>query len=381
MSKQYGLIDPKANKSKLGVTKHAAFASDSDSDSCPTKKPSVNLCLGESQKRQARAAQQKALEEDPTIYQYDELYDDMDQKRKEAKAGKSQEERKPKYITKLLETADKRKKEQERRIERQIQKEREAEGEMYKDKESFVTSAYRAKLEEMKKAEEEEKREEYLERIGDVTKQGDLGGFYRHIYSQKMGEKSNEETPKDETIDIKQEQPDSEDEEQPSDNNAPCNKESSAKVRRYRKRASDDNDEHEGDEKNDSNKKIHLQSNLDADSDFSIDSNSSSNEMSESEEDEKSDKKDKNAVKILPKSPPEALKLDQATDLSSTIVPREEKKPPKEDLNGKEMVKSEEEVQVIKAPKIDIWKKRTVGDLFDAALQRYFERKAARETG
>lgn len=185
---RYGLIDAKANKAtKTGITKHAAFDSDTDSDS-PDPKKSVNLELGDSQKRQVKAAQAKVLAEDPTIYQYDELYDDMDSKRKELKSDKSKEDRKPKYIGKLLETADKRKKEQERRIERQVQKDREAEGEMYKDKESFVTSAYRAKLEEMKKAEENEKREEYLENIGDVTKQSDLGGFYRHIYSQKMGE-------------------------------------------------------------------------------------------------------------------------------------------------------------------------------------------------
>lgn len=59
-------------------------------------------------------------------------------------------------------------------------------GDMYKDKESFVTSAYKKKLEEMKKLEEEEKREEYLEKIGDVRKQGNLDGFYRHLYDQKV---------------------------------------------------------------------------------------------------------------------------------------------------------------------------------------------------
>lgn len=59
-------------------------------------------------------------------------------------------------------------------------------GDMYKDKESFVTSAYKKKLEELKKLEEEEKREEYLESIGDVRKQGNLDGFYRHLYDQKV---------------------------------------------------------------------------------------------------------------------------------------------------------------------------------------------------
>lgn len=38
----------------------------------------------------------------------------------------------------------------------------------------------------MKALEEQEKREEYLEAIGDVTKQGNLDGFYRHLYDQKI---------------------------------------------------------------------------------------------------------------------------------------------------------------------------------------------------
>lgn len=60
-------------------------------------------------------------------------------------------------------TADKRKKENERRLARQIQKDREAEGDEFADKEVFVTAAYKKKLEEMKIAEEEEKRQDRLE--------------------------------------------------------------------------------------------------------------------------------------------------------------------------------------------------------------------------
>lgn len=52
----------------------------------------------------------------------------MDKKRKESKLARKDIDKKPKYINKLLAAADKRKKENERRIERQVQKEREAEG-------------------------------------------------------------------------------------------------------------------------------------------------------------------------------------------------------------------------------------------------------------
>lgn len=56
------------------------------------------------------------------------------------------------------------------------------EGNEFADKEVFVTSAYKKKLEEMALEEEKEKREEYLEFIGDVTKQRDLGNVCAYFY-------------------------------------------------------------------------------------------------------------------------------------------------------------------------------------------------------
>jgi len=41
-----------------------------------------------------------------------------------------------------------------------MQREREAEGDMYQDKETFVTQAYKDQMEEVRKAEEEEKKRE-----------------------------------------------------------------------------------------------------------------------------------------------------------------------------------------------------------------------------
>lgn len=172
---RYGLIHPKKDAPKFA--KLSAFDSDSDSDTNEStqKKPNVNIGL--IQKKQIARAHNAALTEDPTIFQYDELYDDIKNDRESAKMVKKSEQKNVKYIGKLLESAERRKKEYERRIERQVQKDRELEGEMYKDKEAFITSSYKEKLEQMKKAEEEEKRFEYLESIGDVTKQRDLGRF------------------------------------------------------------------------------------------------------------------------------------------------------------------------------------------------------------
>lgn len=69
----------------------------------------------------------------------------------------------PRYIHQLMKAMEDRKKEQERREERKIQKEREAEGEQFADKEAYVTSAYKKKLQEQKEEEEREKREAALE--------------------------------------------------------------------------------------------------------------------------------------------------------------------------------------------------------------------------
>lgn len=59
------------------------------------------------------------MEEDPTIYQYDEIYDSMTCKKEEQKL-KTKELKQPKYIENLLKTANKRKIENERRLERQV---------------------------------------------------------------------------------------------------------------------------------------------------------------------------------------------------------------------------------------------------------------------
>lgn len=304
------------------------------------------------------------MEEDPTVYQYDELYDEMENKRVEDRKAKTSEVKKAKYITKLLETADKRKKEHERRIERQVQKEREEEGEMFKDKESFVTSAYRQKLEEMKKAEEDEKREAYLESIGDVTKQNDLDGFYRHIYEQQMGT----DKPKVEVPKIIAEIPETS-----------SSKLKEKKERTYRKRKSscEEKLEEEAIEKLEETQKSHLQSNLDADSDFSIDSSDSE------DEDKNKNSENKKSAEILTENvaiKEEVLENETKTDeaFKTPVIPSVEIK-----VEEKVEKKSKDEKEVKESPpkkkKEDIWKKRTVGDAFDEALKRYYERKSTRE--
>lgn len=127
----------------------------------------------------------KALEENPDAFEYDSVYDTM---KAVSDAPKSQKSKEPKYMNTLLKTAEFRKKEKDRAEERKIQKEREAEGEQFEDKEAFVTSAYKEKLKELRETEEREKREKQCEDLLDVKKQGDLSGFYRHLLRQEVGE-------------------------------------------------------------------------------------------------------------------------------------------------------------------------------------------------
>ena len=80
---------------------------------------------------------QRALEQDATIYDYDGVYDDMKQSKADQAEENKVQDRKPKYMKTLLETAKKRQQLHERRTERKVQKEREAEGDEFADKGNF----------------------------------------------------------------------------------------------------------------------------------------------------------------------------------------------------------------------------------------------------
>lgn len=98
-------------------------------------------------------------------------------------------------------------------------------------------------------------------------------------------------------------------------------------------------------------KKAKANENIDADSDFSIDESS----------DEESSKKDETEVSS---KKPEVKENNQESP-KEPILPKEENL-----LDSEKLEKPK--------PKVDIWKKRTVGEVFEQALKRYYERKASR---
>ncbi|XP_034883543.1 nuclear speckle splicing regulatory protein 1 isoform X1 [Mirounga leonina] len=188
---RYGLILPKkAQQLHPVLQKPSVFGNDSDDDDETSVSESLQREAAKKQAmKQTKLEIQKALAEDSTVYEYDSIYDEMQKKKEENNPklilGK---DRKPKYIHNLLKAVEIRKKEQEKRMEKKIQREREMEKGEFDDKEAFVTSAYKKKLQERAEEEEREKRAAALEARLDVTKQKDLSGFYRHLLNQAVGE-------------------------------------------------------------------------------------------------------------------------------------------------------------------------------------------------
>ena len=88
------------------------------------------------------------------------------------------------YIADLKRKAEVRKKYQDQVQERLILKEQAAEDHLYGDKEKFVTPAYIEKMKADKLWREEELKRDAKEERDDVTKKGDMSGFYRNLMTK-----------------------------------------------------------------------------------------------------------------------------------------------------------------------------------------------------
>lgn len=97
-------------------------------------------------------------EVDPSVYYYDEVYDDMknDECNEEGqKPGSSSKDNRPKYTQGLVESANLRKTEKELRKFKKYARDREEARADTDDKDIYMTASYEKKLVEMKKLEEE----------------------------------------------------------------------------------------------------------------------------------------------------------------------------------------------------------------------------------
>ncbi|CAJ1977684.1 unnamed protein product [Sphenostylis stenocarpa] len=131
--------------------------------------------------KEVEEQQKKALEEDPSVFDYDGVYDKM--KAKETRpVTQDREERKPKYIENLIKKAKEREQYREIVYEKKIAKERSKDDHLYANKDKFVTEAYRKKLSERERQMELERLRELQEERDDVTKKKDfLLDFYSNL--------------------------------------------------------------------------------------------------------------------------------------------------------------------------------------------------------
>ncbi|KAK8759443.1 hypothetical protein V5799_002923 [Amblyomma americanum] len=394
--KKYGLILPKKSN-KPALSSSSVFGEDSDDehDKATIERSMRKESMRNLKKIQTQLVLQKAMAEDPSVFEYDEVYDDL-KKTKEDKKQEVAKDRKPRYIEQLLKSAENRKRESDRRMQRKIQKERETEGEAFGDKEAYVTSAYKRKMLEFQEEEEREMRRDQIDQMMDVTRQKDLSGFYRHLLKQEVGEEKiplNTDKPMD-VPENKEPQPSSSSFKEPakshhrsqesctgssptssdqhgrdstdSDRSVP---QSSAKSsgsknasrqdrKNYRMRkASEPSEDEATPVAKPSTTNENVDRDLDADSDFEVDSEDSS-----SEEESRQAREEKR-------------KVSKGTKEKDSSKPIKEEEMETSDTDEKHPAEQPPAKVIQKDWKL-LFQKRTVGEKLEAATARYFERKA-----
>ncbi|PSR74135.1 hypothetical protein PHLCEN_2v10091 [Hermanssonia centrifuga] len=166
-------------------------ATTSGSSKAPANKQLVAQNMEMSKTTKKRIEQEMKV--DATVFEYDEVWDKMQEAKLRQKEVKEVDakERKPKYINNLLVSAATRRIDYLRAEEKMIQREREMEGDEFADKEAFVTQAYKDQMAELRRAEEEEKKREELEK-----KNKGIGTGMAHFYKKLLeeSEQKHEET-------------------------------------------------------------------------------------------------------------------------------------------------------------------------------------------
>ncbi|GAW22263.1 hypothetical protein ANO14919_117990 [Xylariales sp. No.14919] len=170
---------PRARSRDSGNKKLASKAR-SDPPSQPPASKSKNLEISMygdlSSALESRRHREAAEELDPSIYDYDAVYDSL---KPEQKVTQEDVERKPKYMKNLIASAAVRKRDALIAEEKKIAREREEEGEEYAGMEKFVTEAYKKQQEENKRIEEEERQREELE--ARRNQGGGMTAFYKDL--------------------------------------------------------------------------------------------------------------------------------------------------------------------------------------------------------
>ncbi|XP_065017806.1 uncharacterized protein LOC135644265, partial [Musa acuminata AAA Group] len=180
--KKYGLhlrfsLAQKTSKPAPPRPPPPAFAFDGDDDEDDIEREISRQASKNKSLRKIEEQHKKAMEEDPSVFDYDGVYDEMKGKIARPKV-KDRTERKSKYIETLMEKAKQREGEHEIVYERKLLKGRSKDDHLFVDKEKFVIGAYKKKIAEQEKWLDEERLRQIREERDDVTKKSDLSDFY-----------------------------------------------------------------------------------------------------------------------------------------------------------------------------------------------------------
>eukprot|EP00466_Bigelowiella_natans_P008336 jgi/Bigna1/140491/aug1.56_g15199 len=190
--KKYGLVKPKKKKPVPSIFS----TEDSDDDDEEGNQP-IDYNLLKYRKQKVKRDRQKALAEDPTVFQYDEVFEDIQGKRadKAAAIKKEKRQRKSRYIENLVKKAKEREIEQAIIEERVLLKERERDDDLYGDKQKYVTGAYKKELKKRELWMKERDRLDAIDEIkAEAMRKGKISnmGLMSHILSRKSADEEDE---------------------------------------------------------------------------------------------------------------------------------------------------------------------------------------------
>eukprot|EP01052_Picozoa_sp_SAG31_P038270 SAG31_NODE_5080_length_2754_cov_2.367232_4_plen_139_part_00 len=117
--KKYGLVQPKKKKPAIAAFANAGAGEESDEEMTVNQQIQA-ASMAKMRQKKLQAEYSAALQEDATVFEYDGVYDDMQQTRAASAASRKKTEaaRKPKYIENIMKMAEYKKREEERVKER-----------------------------------------------------------------------------------------------------------------------------------------------------------------------------------------------------------------------------------------------------------------------
>ncbi|KAI5926552.1 coiled-coil domain-containing protein 55-domain containing protein [Camillea tinctor] len=167
-----------SNSSKKAPSKSKNGAPPSQPPTGKNKKSQISMYGDLSSALESRKHIEAAEELDPSIFDYDAVYDSLKPENNKPVSAEDAE-RKPKYMKNLIASAAVRRRDALIAEEKKIAREREEEGEEFADKDKFVTEAYKKQQEENRRIEEEERRKE--EEEARKNKGGGMTAFYKDL--------------------------------------------------------------------------------------------------------------------------------------------------------------------------------------------------------